>query len=86
MLKLGDVVKDRLSGFAGTVTGRAEYLFGCVQVLVNPRAVKDGSPVAGTWLDEDRCEALAAAGTPRPASADERAGGPVAIPPPSGAR
>ena len=53
-VKLGDKVKDKLTKFTGIVTGRAEYLFGCVQLLVNPGVVKDGEPVAATWVDENR--------------------------------
>jgi hypothetical protein len=85
MAKLGDRVRDEISGFEGIVTGRAEYLYGCVQVLVNPAEVKDGSPIAGTWLDEDRTVPVVKEAFAPPASAKERAGGPVTAPP-SGAR
>jgi hypothetical protein len=77
MLNLGDKAKDRITGLVGIVTGRAEYLYGCVQVLISPAEVKDGSPVPGTWLDEDRCDLVKAAVQPRPASAPVRTGGPV---------
>jgi len=87
MAKLGAKVRDRISGFEGIVTGRAEYLWGCVQILVNPGQVKDSQPVTSTWLDEDRCEVIAEqASELRPASADERRGGPVEDQPPSGSR
>lgn len=48
-------VKDRITGFAGIVTGRVEYLTGCRQYLIQPRMKKNEtrSPEP-TWLDEDR--------------------------------
>lgn len=76
-IQLGDKVTDRLSKFAGIVTGRAEYLFGCRQVLVAPDNVKDAAPTPGTWLDEDRVEVVKARAVKAPASAAARAGGPL---------
>lgn len=85
MVDLGAVVKDRINGFKGVVTGRAEYLYGCVQVLVSPTAIgKDGKHPDSVWLDEDRVEVTKAKAQPRPLSAVERAGGPLTGPvPPS---
>lgn len=84
LIALGSKVRDRISGLVGTVTGRAEYLFGCVQVLVSPAEVKDGAPVLGSWLDEGRVEAVVTeAPMPRPESAAVRAGGPVDNLPPA---
>jgi hypothetical protein len=56
-VKLGDMVKDNITGFAGVVIGRAEYLFGCVRILVQPKAMKDGRPVESEWVDEQRLDA-----------------------------
>ena len=52
-MKLGKKVVDNITGFKGTVTGRVEYLTGCRQYLVAPKAQgnKYGDSV---WLDEDR--------------------------------
>lgn len=61
---LGDRVRCRITGFAGTVTGRAEYLFAVPQVLVVPAELRDGAPAAGTWLDEERVEVTDAAEDP----------------------
>ena len=41
MLELGWTVKDKISGMTGVVNARCVYL-------------KDGQPVEGKWLDEDR--------------------------------
>ena len=83
MANLGDKVKDRINGFAGVVTGRAEYLYGCVQVLVAPTAIgKDGKCPDSIWLDEDRVAVTKAWAVESPASAELRAGGPQAYPAP----
>jgi hypothetical protein len=54
MIKLGTRVKDAITGFEGIATSRAEYLYGCVRVLVEPQILKDGKPVEALWLDELR--------------------------------
>ncbi len=85
MVMLGDRAKDRINGFEGIVTGRAEYLYGCVQVLVAPtKLMEDGKCPDSVWLDEGRVDALAAPGAQRPATADEREGGPLTGPVPPG--
>ena len=83
MANLGDKVKDRINGFTGIVTGRAEYLYGCVQVLVAPTVIgKDGKHPDSVWLDEDRVAVTKASVVGSPASAAVRAGGPQAYPAP----
>lgn len=47
-------VRDVISGFEGVITGRADYITGCNQMLVNPQKVADGKIVAGEWIDEHR--------------------------------
>jgi len=55
-VKIGQRVKDRLTGFEGTVTGRCEYLTGCCQVLVQP-GIKTGNEwIESRWFDEPRLE------------------------------
>lgn len=56
-IELGCRAKDKISGFTGRVTGIANYLTGCNQVLVVPEKLKDdGSKVSGEWFDIQRCE------------------------------
>ncbi len=55
-IKLGDRVKDSITGFKGIATARAEYLYGCVQVLVQPESIKDGAIVKSQWMDEQRLD------------------------------
>ncbi len=52
-IKLGEKVKDNITGFDGVVTGRADYITGCRQYLVTPKAIKSEFK-SSVWLDEDR--------------------------------
>ena len=70
-VSLGSVATDRITGFSGIATGRAEYLNGCVKIFVEPQSLKDGSPIEGVWFDEQRLTENSAA----------RVGGPAALPP-----
>ena len=54
-LSMGDAVKHRVTGFKGHITGVCDYITGCRQMLVTPKA-KDGKMPASHWLDEDRLE------------------------------
>lgn len=55
-IKIGVMVQDKLTGFAGRCTGRAEYITGCNQYLVLPTKPKDGGWYQAVWLDEHRLE------------------------------
>ena len=50
MIQLGSKVKDKVSGIVGIVTGRCEYLNGCVQYCVVTKANKDNKTVS-LWID-----------------------------------
>lgn len=53
-IKLGEEVREVVTGFEGVVTGRAEYLSGCHQLLVAPKVKADGAYAEGHWFDEQR--------------------------------
>lgn len=56
-VKIGYTVKDQITGFKGTVTGIAEYITGCRQVLVAGTGKDDNSTMPeSVWLDEPRVE------------------------------
>ncbi len=57
---IGSEVKDRITGFSGVVTGRAEYITGCTQCLVVPRLSADGNYREGQWFDEQRLDPISA--------------------------
>jgi len=54
MAQLGQTVTDKITGFAGIVTGRVEYISGCNQCLVTPRVGADGAFKEAQWFDEQR--------------------------------
>lgn len=58
-LELGDRVRDKITGYAGTITGICDYITGCRQMLVQPEVPFGGTisemPKAA-WIDEDRLE------------------------------
>lgn len=54
MVKLGTVVTDAVSGFSGVATGRTEYLYGCIRIMVEPQGLHDGKPIEAQWFDEQR--------------------------------
>jgi len=66
MVKLGSKVTDSITGFSGIATGRTEYLYGCVRVLVEPTEMKDGKPVESLWIDEQRLDEYSEAETGGP--------------------
>lgn len=53
---LGRLVKDKITGFSGRVTGYVQYITGCNQALVAPSIDKDGKFVDTHWFDEQRLE------------------------------
>lgn len=52
MIKLGDKVKDTVSGFVGIATARAEWLNRCIRINITAQKLKDGKSV-DEWFDED---------------------------------
>ena len=53
---LGLKVRDKVTGFKGTVTSVGFDLYGCVQVIVNPGLDKSGKPGESLWFDIARLE------------------------------
>lgn len=54
-IKLGDKVKDELTGFTGVATCRSEWLHGCSRIMIEPDKLGDkGSPIEGEPFDEQR--------------------------------
>lgn len=83
MVQLGDEVKDTITGFKGTATGKTEYLNGCVRVVVQPRVDKDGKLPNSQWVDEPQLtvtkkkaikvkRAAVTTGGPMPVPVDQR--------------
>ncbi len=53
--RLGEELKDIVTGFKGVVMGRTEYLTGCNHYGLAPQKIKaDGTVADWTWFDESR--------------------------------
>ena len=52
--QLGSYARDLVTGGKGVLTGRIEYLTGCRQYILQPKADKDGVVGDSRWVDEDR--------------------------------
>lgn len=57
MIELGNTVRDVVTGFTGIATARVEYLNGCVQFCLSPKAV-DNKVVDGVYIDHQRLEVV----------------------------
>jgi len=54
---LGEVVKDRITGFKGVVVCQSRYLTGCHRYgLQSQELTKDGKPADWNYIDEDCLE------------------------------
>lgn len=79
---LGNEVKDSISGFKGIAIGRAEYMTGCVQILVAAKNQNVGEKPAEYWLDEQRLVVTNAGAFGMPEEIIEEApAGPQHVPP-----
>ena len=50
---MGKTGKDKITGFTGIITGRSEYINGCVHIMLEAKA-KPGMKPVHAWFDEDR--------------------------------
>lgn len=62
LVKLGDSVRDSISGFEGVVTARSEQLYSTPKVFVEACLPgDDGRVLPGEWFDEARVETIVGA-------------------------
>lgn len=54
--KLGDKVRDTITGLTGIVVCEARWLHGCRRLTIQPQELKDGAPVAFSTFDELQLE------------------------------
>jgi len=54
MQLLGKQVKDKVTGFKGTVSSLCFDLYGCIQAAVTPKVSKENKPDDGRWYDVQR--------------------------------
>lgn len=74
-IQLGHTAKDKVTGFEGTLVGRADYLYGCTQYCLCPTVDKDGKVRDSQWFDEGRIQVAGSGIAPAQVQA-ERPGGP----------
>lgn len=52
--ELGKKAKDKITGFAGILTARCEFLTGCNRYCIQPTKLKDGKPIDSLYFDEEQ--------------------------------
>jgi hypothetical protein len=62
---IGKVVRDKVTGFQGVVTGRTTWLNGCSRVIVHSQDLHDGKPIDAQWFDEPQVEIVDVKGVKR---------------------
>lgn len=58
MIKLGQEIRDKVTGFKGTAIAEVEYLFGCNQFAVSPKMNENGDIKDAEFFDAGRLEIL----------------------------
>lgn len=57
-IKLGNKVRDKVTGFTGIATAKIEYINGCIQYCVKPKVAKDNTMSEGEYIDIDELEVI----------------------------
>ncbi len=59
-IKLGDKVRDRISGFSGVIVAITEWLNGCRRLTISPQVLHEGKPVDTQTFDAEQIEKIEA--------------------------
>jgi hypothetical protein len=62
----GDIVKDKITGFQGTVTCVAVYWNGCIRYNIQPKLDKNGHHQDSEVMDEQQLELVKPIKKPEP--------------------
>ena len=57
-IKLGQRVKDKVSGFIGIAVAKCEYLNGCIQFHITPPVDEKGNERKDQWIDAAQLEII----------------------------
>lgn len=57
-IKLGDLVRDRMTGFEGVVVCVSQWLYGCRRITVQPKELREGKVVDNVSFDEMQVEVV----------------------------
>jgi len=84
-IKLGDKVRDKVTGFEGIATAKTEFLNGCIQIEVTPK-IKKGENIVdkalGIGIDEAQVERIGnGINTPEKKVVKRNTGGPMKVTP-----
>lgn len=60
-IELGDLARDRISGFEGIVIARTQWLWGCDRLTLKPQRLHDGKPIDAVSFDLDEVTLVAKA-------------------------
>jgi hypothetical protein len=80
-IQLGDLVRDRITGFEGVVECISEWLNSCRRITVKPIFLKDGVTVKNETFDAPQLEVIEAGYFDKPViRKGEKTGGPSISP------
>lgn len=71
---LGKMGRDKVTGFAGVIIARVEYLFGCNQYGIAPKVDKDGNVKSAEFFDEGRIEITGEGISPESVQVEKKGG------------
>lgn len=54
--ELGDILRDRITGFKGVAVAKTEFMFACRRWCLQPDKLHDGKPIDDRWFDEPQLE------------------------------
>lgn len=82
-IKLGNKIRDKVSGVEGIAISRTEFLNGCIRFTMQPKPLKkDGTVPNELWFDEKQLEIIGKGVEIE----QRRTGGPTTSAPPKGLR
>ena len=55
-VKLGDVLRDTITGFTGVAVAKTEWLNGCWRVSLQPKELREGKPIDHIGFDVEQLE------------------------------
>jgi hypothetical protein len=55
-MKLGEKVRDKITGYEGIAYARTEYLNGCIRIGIQDRLKQDGTVPDMEWGDQSEIE------------------------------
>jgi len=56
MFELGEVLRDKITGFKGVAMAKTEYFTDCTHYGLCSQELNDGKPIDWEWFDETRLE------------------------------